>query len=62
MENEQVGVWKDRNTFDAFKKSESISFDRVDGGLRIAIDGYMTEIFRMNAEQFAAFKEWVKEV
>lgn len=57
------GVWQDSDNFEAYKKGESISFDRdfADGGFRIAIDGYTIETFHMNAEQFAAFKKWIME-
>jgi hypothetical protein len=56
------GTWQDKDSFEAYKKGESISFDRHDGGFRITIPGYNTEVFRMNAEQFAAFKQWIQEV
>jgi hypothetical protein len=57
------GTWQDKDSFEAYKKGESVSFDRnfVDGGFRIAIDGYTMEVFHMNAEQFAAFKQWIME-
>jgi hypothetical protein len=57
------GTWKDEDSFEAYKKGESVSFDRdfMDGGFRIAIDGYQVETFHMNAEQFTAFKQWIME-
>jgi hypothetical protein len=57
------GTWQDEDSFEAYKKGESVSFDRdfTDGGFRIAIDGYQVETFHMNAEQFAAFKQWIME-
>jgi hypothetical protein len=58
------GTWKDEDSFEAYKKGESVSFDRdfKDGGFRISVDGYQVETFHMNAEQFAAFKQWIQEV
>ena len=55
------GTWKDGDNFEAYKKGESVSFDKSGDGFRIAVDGYGIEIFRMNAEQFAAFKQWIQE-
>jgi hypothetical protein len=57
------GTWEDKDSFEAYKKGESVSFDRayIDGVFRIAIDGYTMEVFYMNAEQFAAFKQWIME-
>jgi hypothetical protein len=45
------GTWKDEDSFEAYKKGESVSFDRdfMDGGFRIAIDGYQVKTFHMNA-------------
>ncbi len=56
-------TWQDKDSFEAHKKGESVSFDRnfTDGGFRIAIDGDTMEVFHMNAEQFAAFKQWIME-
>ncbi len=63
MTIEHEGVWQDKSDFEAYKKGESISFDKsfADGGFRVAIDGYTVETFHMNAEQFAAFKKWIME-
>jgi hypothetical protein len=57
------GTWEDKDSFEAYKKGESVIFDRgfMDGGFRIAVDGYTMEVFHMNAEQFAAFKQWIME-
>jgi hypothetical protein len=57
------GTWQDGDIFEAYKSGESVNFDRsyVDGGFRIAFDGYQVETFHMNAEQFAAFKQWIME-
>jgi hypothetical protein len=61
MNIKHEGAWQDQDSFEAYKKGESVSFDRSDDGFRIAIDGHSTEIFHMNADQFAAFKKWIQE-
>jgi hypothetical protein len=55
------GTWKDKDNFEAYKKGESVSFDKSGDGFCISIDGYQVETFHMNAEQFAAFKQWIME-
>ena len=64
MEEEVQGVWvsQDRSEFEVTKRGETVEFSKEsDGEFYIAIDGYQRETFRMNAEQFAAFKQWVME-
>jgi len=61
MNFKHEGAVQNKDTFEAYKKGESVSFDRSDDGFRIAIDGHSTEIFRMNADQFVAFKKWIQE-
>ena len=62
--NDMNGVWKNEETFEAYRIGESVSFTKGDGdgGCVVYIDGIaQVENFYMNGEQFAAFKEWIKE-
>lgn len=62
---EVQGVWIEpahRKDFEVIRRGATIEFCKEKGGeFYIAIDGYQMESFRMTAEQFAAFKEWIKE-
>lgn len=63
-EEEVQGVWvsQDRSDFEVYKRGETVEFTKDSNGeFYIGIDGYQLETFRMNAEQFDAFKRWIME-
>lgn len=61
-EVQDIRVSKDRSDFNVYRSGVTVEFSKeLDGEFYIAIDGYQMESFRMTAEQFAAFKEWIKE-
>lgn len=60
--NEVSGVWQCGDDFEVTNRRGTVEFGKQsDGGFYIAVDGYYKETFHMDAEQFAAFKQWVME-
>lgn len=57
-----ANVWisNDKTTFEAAKTNVTFECQKnEDGSFYIRVDGYQAETFTMNAEQFAAFKDWI---
>lgn len=57
---DNVWISDNKTMFEATKTNVTFECKKnADGSFYIRVDGYQAESFMMNAEQFAAFKDWI---